>query len=141
MLVIGVVSSSVAMFASSAYGISLIAADLVYIVMFPQLTSVLFLPWVNVFGAHAGWITGVTLRLAVGEPMLGLPPVIAYPTGQLFPFRTFTMVCSFVTISVVSVLARMCLSRSNAKTSNQEENDHIKKQKQVMLSDMDIVAC
>lgn len=51
------------------------------------------------------------LRGLGGEKILGLPAIIKYPyydedLGQLFPFRTLSMLCSFATLVLVSWLSK-----------------------------------
>ncbi len=46
-----------------------------------------------------------------GEPLIGLPAVLAYPfydpkLGQLFPFRTMSMIISLLSHVIVSLAAR-----------------------------------
>lgn len=55
---------------------------------------------------------GLLLRGLGGESILGLPAVIKYPyyseeDGQLFPFRTLAMLCSFGTLVAVSKFSKV----------------------------------
>ena len=53
----------------------------------------------------------LTFRLAGGEPMIHLPPLIKYPwyseedAVQLFPFRTLSMLLSMVSLLGISEIA------------------------------------
>ena len=53
----------------------------------------------------------LTFRLAGGEPMIHLPPLIKYPwyseedATQLFPFRTLAMLLSMVSLLGISEIA------------------------------------
>lgn len=93
----------------SIYGLFTLAADIVFVVMLPQLYCILFTTCSNSCGALAGYAVGFVLRLGAGEPAIGLTtPLIKYPFysdgQQTFPFRTFAMLMSIVTIVVVSAL-------------------------------------
>lgn len=65
----------------------------------------------KMFSFAAAYIVGLLLRGLGGESILGLPAVIKYPyfdeeKGQLFPFRTMAMLCSFATLVIVSQLSK-----------------------------------
>ncbi|XP_070540279.1 high-affinity choline transporter 1-like [Ptychodera flava] len=89
------------------YGLWYLCSDLVYVILFPQLFCVVYFPGCNLYGSLLGYIIGLILRLGGGESLLKLDPFIYYPlydpvNGQLFPFRTFSMCISFLTIVLVS---------------------------------------
>ena len=87
-------------------------SDLVYVVLFPQLLIVVhFKTWVNTYGSLAAYCVGMFLRLGGGEPLIHLPALIYYPLytekdGQMFPFRTFSMIMSMITLLLVSAVTR-----------------------------------
>ena len=88
-------------------------SDLVYVILFPQLLIVVhFKTWCNTYGSLAAYIAGMFIRLAGGEPLVGLPPLIKYPMYseedgmQLFPFRTMAMIVSMFLLLAVSALFR-----------------------------------
>ena len=96
---------------SSVYGLWFLCGDLVYVILFPQLVCVVYIDFCNLYGSLAGYIIGWILRLGGGESMIGLPAIIPYPGYhqdefglpiQPFPFRTLAMLCSFLTVLVVS---------------------------------------
>ena len=106
-LCVGAVATILALKVKSVYVLWYLCADLVYVVLFPQLTMALWSKSANAIGAVAAVAVGLLLRLGGGEPVLGLPGFIPYPMtaadgSVLFPFRTFAMVMSFITIFVVS---------------------------------------
>ncbi|XP_078613400.1 high-affinity choline transporter 1-like [Branchiostoma floridae x Branchiostoma japonicum] len=111
--VVAALASVLAITVKSVYGLFVLCSDLVYVVVFPQLVSVVYLKFTNTYGSLCGYIIGLVLRLGGGEDLLHIPAVIKYPyydetTGkQLFPFRTLDMICSFLTIILVSHLARL----------------------------------
>ena len=95
----------------SIYGLFLLCSDLVYVVLFPQLVCVIYLSFSNTYGSITGYFVSLLLRLAGGEPIVLLPALIHYPfyeetsdglPHQLFPFKTFSMLCGLITIIVVS---------------------------------------
>ncbi|CAG0916891.1 unnamed protein product [Notodromas monacha] len=66
----------------------------------------------NTYGSLAAYIVGAFFRIAGGEDMLMLPPLIKYPyydyenKAQKFPFRTLSMTLSLLTLLVVSWVFR-----------------------------------
>lgn len=85
---------------------------MVYVILFPQLVCVVhYKRHCNTYGSLAAYIVGFLLRALGGENILSLPPIIKYPwyneiDGQLFPFRTFSMISSFFTLIGVSRLSK-----------------------------------
>lgn len=108
---IGSAAAVLALRVASVYTLWYLCADLVYVVLFPQLVMGLLMPRANAIGAISGAAVGLLLRLGGGEPQLGIPAWLPYPGleatgGTLFPFRTFAMLVSLATIAVVSVATR-----------------------------------
>jgi high affinity choline transporter 7 len=105
---VGATALLLALRVQSVYGLWFLSSDLVYCVLFPQLTAALFDPRANRSGARAALMVTVFLRLGAGEAALGLPRFLPYPmidaaTGVSgFPYRTFVMLCGVVTLAVVS---------------------------------------
>ena len=60
-LVFCVVATVMAIYITSIYGLFVLCADFVYVILFPQLTLVLFVPWINTYGAAAGKVTSICL--------------------------------------------------------------------------------
>ncbi|KAJ8013028.1 hypothetical protein DPEC_G00049050 [Dallia pectoralis] len=112
--VFGALATAMALLTGTVYGLWYLSSDLVYVIIFPQLISVLFIKGTNTYGSMAGYIFGLLLRIGGGEPYLKLPPFIYYPgwvqqtkihhlTGdveyfiqQRFPFKTVSMLASFL---------------------------------------------
>ncbi|XP_037542290.1 high-affinity choline transporter 1-like [Nematolebias whitei] len=112
--VFGALATAMALLTGSVYGLWYLSSDLVYVIIFPQLLSVLFIKGTNTYGSVAGYVFGLLLRIGGGEPYLKLPPFIYYPgwvtaekihhlTGdveyfvqQRFPFKTMSMLASFL---------------------------------------------
>ncbi len=133
-LAVGAAATGLALTVQSVYSLWYLCADLVYVVLFPQLVMALFFRRANRVGALAGVIVGVVLRVGGGEPVLGIRALIAYPMqdevlGCLFPFRTLAMVSSLVTIWMVSKLTvslsppRALTAAGPAETPVQEPSD------------------
>ncbi|XP_053240253.1 high affinity choline transporter 1 isoform X1 [Podarcis raffonei] len=116
--VFGAAATAMALLAQSVYGLWYLSSDLVYIIIFPQLLCVLFIKGTNTYGAIAGYLFGVILRITGGEPYLHLQPLIFYPGWdqeqqiQRFPFKTLAMLTSFFTNIGVSYLAKYLFESS-----------------------------
>lgn len=113
-----------ALLTGTVYGLWYLSSDLVYVIIFPQLISVLFVKGTNTYGSVAGYVFGLVLRIGGGEPYLHLPPFICYPgcytaekvhqltkevehfTVQKFPFKTVSMLASFLGNVAFSYLAK-----------------------------------
>ncbi len=67
----------------------------------------------NTYGSFTGYVLGLVLRLGGGEPFFGLEPFIDYPGGRYFPFKTFSMLVSGLTIVVVSAAARFLFANGH----------------------------
>ena len=111
-LVVGTLATLMGLTVDSVYSLFALCSDLVYVILFPQLVCVIYVPHVNTYGSMAGYLVGLILRVLGGEKLIGLPPLIKYPFysdvhGQMFPFRTFAMVLSLITIVGVSYLMRL----------------------------------
>ncbi|KPP64036.1 high-affinity choline transporter 1-like [Scleropages formosus] len=122
--VFGALATAMALLSGTVYGLWYLSSDLVYVIIFPQLLSVLFVKGTNTYGSVAGYIFGLVLRIGGGEPYLKLPPFIYYPGWhqqekvhhltneveyvimQRFPFKTVSMIASFLGNVMFSYLAK-----------------------------------
>lgn len=122
--VFGALATAMALLTGTVYGLWYLSSDLVYVIIFPQLLSVLFIKGTNTYGSVAGYVFGLLLRIGGGEPYLKLPPFICYPgcyveekihrltmeveyiTVQKFPFKTVSMLASFLGNVAFSYLAK-----------------------------------
>lgn len=122
--IFGALATAMALLTGSVYGLWYLSSDLVYVIIFPQLLSVLFVKGTNTYGSVAGYIFGLLLRIGGGESYLKLPPFIYYPgwvmqerthplTGdieyfvqQRFPFKSVSMIASFLANVFFSYLAK-----------------------------------
>jgi len=109
-VVVGIASTVIAIMVKSVYGLWFLCGDLVYVLLFPQLLTVIYFRKSNTYGALCGLIVGVILRMLAGDDVLGFLPVIEYPmydavnNKQMFPHKTMAMLISLFVIFVVSLL-------------------------------------
>lgn len=122
--VFGAMATAMALLTGSVYGLWYLSSDLVYVIIFPQLLSVLFIKGTNTYGSVAAYFVGLFLRIGGGEQYLKIPPFIYYPgwvvqekvhhlTGEVehfvqqrFPFKTVAMLASFLANVAVSYLTK-----------------------------------
>ncbi|XP_048776089.2 high-affinity choline transporter 1-like [Ostrea edulis] len=113
-LCVGVMATLVSLFVPIVYGLFILAADVVFVIVLPQLFCAVFITRSNVYGAITGFLVGTVLRMGAGESLLDWQPFIKYPfysvdAGQQFPFRTFAMIISLVTIVMVSLFSDLVM--------------------------------
>jgi high affinity choline transporter 7 len=110
--VVGALATIMGITIKSVYGLWFLCADLVYVVLFPQLVCVVYAKDTNTYGSLFAYIVGLLLRLSGGEKLVNLPALIKFPYYdhvddiQLFPFRTLSMVTCFAAILSVSYLTK-----------------------------------
>lgn len=107
-VIMGALATSLALHVKSVYALWYLCSDFVYVVLFPQLLMVLFLPFAHARGAVAGFAVAVAMRTLFGEQTLGLSSFFELPTEN-FPFRTLCMLTSMFTIVAVSWLSTVRL--------------------------------
>ncbi|WP_396125645.1 sodium:solute symporter family protein [Bacillus sp. Marseille-Q3570] len=127
-IMVGIAATIIALNVKSVYALWYLCADLVYVILFPQLTMALFFKGANKYGAIAGFIVSLILRIGGGEPVLHLPTWIPYPMVEdgvvLFPFRTLAMVSGLITIFVVSKLTRKLCEPMPLKMPEEREKPY-----------------
>ena len=102
---LGGAASLIALSVSSISALWLLCGDLVYSVLFPQLTLALFDRKANRIGAIGGLLISAFLRLGGGDSTLGFPAFLPYPQGDFdFPFRTLAMITGLVSAILLSRL-------------------------------------
>ena len=116
LLIIGACAASIALVVKSVIYLFYLCVDLVYVIVFPQLCAVIYFESSNVYGALAGYVIALILRMLGGDVSLGIRPVIEYPyysseEGQLFPFRTLAMLVGLLSIIVFSKLAEFLFTK------------------------------
>ena len=107
----GFFACTLALTVRSIYALFYLCGDLVYVMLFPQLVCVVYVRHANVYGSFSGYVVGLILRVLGGERIIGAPAIIEYPYysdtyGQLFPYKSLAMVCTFITIIGVSYLTK-----------------------------------
>jgi len=77
-------------------------SDLVFVLLFPQLVSALFDRKANLIGSITAFSVSLVLRIGGGEPLFGIPALIAYP--EWLPFRTVAAGAGMILLPLVSRL-------------------------------------
>ena len=77
-------------------------SDLVFVLLFPQLVYALFDSKANLIGSMAAFTVSLILRLGGGEPLFGVPALIAYPDWM--PFKTVAAGMGMILLPLVSRL-------------------------------------
>lgn len=114
------------------YNLWVLSSDLVFVVLFPQLLCAVYMKSVNVYGSILAFVVGIVLRVCGGEKMLSVPSLIRYPfynellDKQYFPYRTFAMTSSLVTLITGSFLANYCTRKFKSGKRTQQEIDILK---------------
>jgi len=105
-VVLGIAATAIGLRVQSIGSLWYLCGDIVYCVLFPQLTLALFDPRANRSGALAALAVGVVVRLSGGVEVLSIPAYFPWPEfgGFDFPFRTLAMLTTLVTALVVSRL-------------------------------------
>nr|KAG5689871.1 hypothetical protein BaRGS_002382 [Batillaria attramentaria] len=116
-LIIGAASTAMSIYIQTVWGLFVLAADIVYVIVLPQLTSALFIRHTNAYGAVVAFVVGAILRIGAGEPYLNLKAFIKYPyydedSGeQVFPFRGIAFLASMLCLCLVSWLTNLCFTK------------------------------
>lgn len=119
-VVVGLAGTALTFLDSSVLVFWLVGVDMSYTIMFPQLVCVLFYKDSNGYGATAGLLMGIIMRVLSGEPLIGLHPVIKFPgcrldaegkMTQFFPFRTAIMFISMATVVLFSLLTSILFKK------------------------------
>jgi high affinity choline transporter 7 len=104
--ILGTAATLLALKIQSVYQLWFLCSDLVYCLLFPALVVALFDPKANTAGVLSGFLLALFLRLGGGEPSLGLPGFLPYPSledgSTIFPFRTLAMLSGLICMVVVS---------------------------------------
>ncbi|KAI6223539.1 High-affinity choline transporter 1 [Aphelenchoides fujianensis] len=86
-VMVGILATVMALTINSIYALWYLCADLVYVILFPQLLCVVYFKRSNTYGCLLGYSVGMLLRLSGGEPLLHLP-------SFYFPFKSLSMLLS-----------------------------------------------
>ncbi|XP_001601020.3 high-affinity choline transporter 1 [Nasonia vitripennis] len=114
--IVSFLSAAIALSVSSVYYLAYLCSDLVYVVLFPQLLSVIHWPsLVDSYGCLAGYVVAIVVRISGGEKSLGIPVLVEYPFydyrthTQKFPFRSAAMLSAIFAQLIVSFFTRNLL--------------------------------
>ncbi|PVD27632.1 hypothetical protein C0Q70_12799 [Pomacea canaliculata] len=105
---VGLIATAISLSVPVIYGLFILAADIVYVIILPQVDLRHFPSSARQCFWICCWLCGWSfLRFGAGEPTIGLEPFIPFSVwdpmyGQSFPFRTVAMLCSALTIVAVS---------------------------------------
>lgn len=115
-IIVGVTATLLALQVESVYALWVLCSDFVYCILFPQLVLALWDARANRWGCYAGLAVSAALRVAAGEPLLGLPRLLPLPVDAdgiaTVPFRTLAMLSGLATMWAVSRLtAARCPAR------------------------------
>ena len=103
--VVGICAMLIALKVGSIYELWFLCSDLVYCLLFPALVTALFDRRSNSVGAVTGFFVALVLRFGGGEPFLGIPAWLPYPSdGSVItvPYKTIAMLAGLGTIMLVS---------------------------------------
>jgi len=101
---VGAGAAGIGILVSSIYVLWYLCSDLVYVILFPQLLCVVYVPHTNTYGSLSAYITGFLFRILIGEPSLGIPTVINF--GPYIPPKTLCMLICLGTTLIISQIAK-----------------------------------
>lgn len=109
-------STAVALAADSIYALFYLIGDFNGVVMFSQLVCAVHVTNTNTYGSLCALVVGLLLRLGGGDSLVGIPSFIKYPFysdiyGQLFPYKTFALFCSFLALICVSYFTKFLFEK------------------------------
>jgi high affinity choline transporter 7 len=99
---LGVGAVLMALKVQSVQALWFFTSDLVFVLLFPQLVAALFDRKANLVGSVAAFAVSLVLRLGGGEPLFGMPALIAYPAW--LPFKTVAAATGLILLPAVSRL-------------------------------------
>ena len=120
-ILLGALAAVLALKVQSVQALWFFTSDLIFVLLFPQLTCALFDPKMNRIGSMTAFALSLVLRLGGGEPLFGIAPFIHYPElfafhdasswydasgALLFPYKTLAAAVGLVTLPLVSRLTQ-----------------------------------
>jgi solute carrier family 5 (high affinity choline transporter), member 7 len=97
---LGVAAVWMALRVQSVQALWFFTSDLVFVLLFPQLVAALFDPKANTIGSMTAFFVSLVLRIGGGEPLFGMPALIAYP--EWLPFKTMAAAAGMLLLPIVS---------------------------------------
>lgn len=84
----GTTAAYISLGVASAYELWAFSSDLVYVILFPQLFSVVYLrDYCNTYGALAGYAVGVLTRISAGEAKIPITAAMKYAVMIVCSYR------------------------------------------------------
>jgi len=99
-LFFGALATALALKVQSVQALWFFTSDLVFVLLFPQLIFALYDPRANRTGSIVAFVVSFALRVGGGEPLLGMPPLVAYP--DTMPFRIVAATAGLILLPLVS---------------------------------------
>src|SRR5262252_1404937 len=96
----GAIATLLALKVQSVQALWFFTSDLVFVLLFPQLLHAVFDSKANRTGSIVAFIVSLALRVGGGEPLLGIPALIAYP--DTMPFRVVAAAAGLILLPLVS---------------------------------------
>lgn len=109
-VLVGVGAVWMALEVQSVRALWFFTSDLVFVLLFPQLVCALFDPKANIAGSMAAFGVSLILRVGGGEPLFGVPALIAY--AEWVPFKTLAAGAGLILLPVVSRMTHGWVARS-----------------------------
>ena len=106
---VGAGAAGIGILVSSIYVLWYLCSDLVYVILFPQLLSVVYVQHSNTYGSLFAYIVGFTFRILIGEPSLGIVASINF--GPYIPPKTLCMLISLTTTLIISLIAKLLFEK------------------------------
>ena len=122
-VVIGAFTMLLAIYVRSIYTLWALCSDLVYVILFPQLTCVIYFSSTNMYGSVAAYIVdgrGTSSRNSVYHSVSLAQNVENGIAVQHFPYKTCKMLMSLLTLLIVSYFTNLC--KSNQGYSGNQKN-------------------
>jgi high affinity choline transporter 7 len=96
----GAVATGLALKVQSVQALWFFTSDLVFVLLFPQLIFALFDRKANRTGSIVAFVVSFVLRVGGGEPLLGVPALVAYP--DTMPLRIAAAGAGLILLPLVS---------------------------------------
>jgi high affinity choline transporter 7 len=75
-----IIATSLAIEYKSIYELFVLCGDFMFVIVFPQLTLVIYWEMANTYGSVTSFIIGIILRLLCGDSLMGIPATISFGT-------------------------------------------------------------